>query len=206
MEEAMGEKVSRLWIALCFTLAAAPLSVSNCWAQQLDTETNSKMPAPKAQEPYVAPPAPAAPVPAQIITGKKAFVSNLGADTSLILPDHYSGGPDRAYNQFYAAMKSWGRYELVSAPADADLILTLAWVAPPGPSDVFQGKGGSARDPQFRLTIVDPRTQTVLWAFTEHLEAQGGTHDQGFARAMTRIVDGLKKLAAPPVSAARSSK
>src|SRR5215472_5200230 len=204
MEEAMGGNFSRFWIALCLTLATAPLSVPDCRAQQLDTETNSKTPAPRQPEPYVAPPA--APVPAQIVTGRKAFVSNLGADTSLILPDHYSGGPERAYNEFYAALKSWGRYELVAAPANADLILALSWVAPIGPTDVLQGRGGSVLDPQFRLTIVDPRTQTVLWAFTEHLKAGGGTHDQGFDRAMARIVDDLKKLAAPPASAAASSK
>ena len=191
--------VSRFWIALFLILAAAFLSAPGGWAQQLDTEMNSRLPATQEAEPPALPPA--APVPAQIIAGRKVFVSNLGADTSLILPDHYRGGPDRAYNQFYAAMKSWGRYELLPAPTGADLILTLAWVAPPGPSDVFQGRGGSARDPQFRLTIVDPGTHTVLWAFTEHLETEGGTHDQGFDRAMTRIVDDLKKLAGPPPAA-----
>ena len=195
----MGRNFSRFWIALCFMLTAAPLPASNCWTQQLETETNSKTPAPRQPEPYLAPPA--APVPAQIITGRKAFVSNLGADTSLILPDHYSGGPERAYNEFYAALKSWGRYELVSVPGDADLILALSWVAPVGTTGVFQGSGGSQLDPQFRLTIVDPRTHTVLWAFTEHLEAYGGTHDQGFDRAMARIVDDLKKLAGPPPAA-----
>src|SRR5262249_58007268 len=97
------------------------------------------MPAPKPQEPQVA--SPGAPVPAQIITGRKAFVSNLRADTSLILPNHYSGGTDRAYNQFYAAMKGWGRYELVAVPADADLILALSLVAPIGPTDAFQRSG-----------------------------------------------------------------
>jgi len=191
--------VSRFWIALFLTLAAAFLSAPASWAQQLDTEMNSRLPATKQAEPPVLPPA--APVPAQIIAGRRAFVSNLGADTSLIHPDHYSGGPDRAYNQFYAAMKSWGRYELLPAPAGADLILALTWVAPPGPSDVTHGNGGSWRDPQFRLTIVDPATHTVLWAFTEHLEAQGRTHDQGFDQAMTRIVDDLKKLAGPPPAA-----
>ena len=191
--------VSRFWIALFLSLAAAFLSSPGGWAQQLDTGSNLSLPATKQAEPPVLPPA--APVPRQIIAGRRAFVSNLGADTSLILPDHYSGGPDRAYNQFYAAMKSWGRYELLPAPAGADLILALTWVAPVGPSDVFQGKGGSRLDPQFQLTIVDPATHTVLWAFTEHLNAHGGTHDQGFDQAMTRIVDDLKKLAGPPPAA-----
>ena len=200
----MRGNVCRFWIALCLILAAAPLSVPDCRAQQSDTGTDSRPSTPKPAEGYVSPPT--APVPAQIVTGRKAFVSNLGADTSLILPDHYSGGPERAYNQFYAALKSWGRYELVAVPTDADLILALSWVAPIGPTDVFQGRGGSVLDPQFRLAIVDPRTQTVLWAFTEHLKAGGGTHDQGFDRAMARIVDDLKKVAAPAASAAVPSK
>ena len=29
------------------------------------------------------------------------------------------------YNEFYAAMKSWGRYELVSSPADADMVFEI---------------------------------------------------------------------------------
>jgi hypothetical protein len=190
--------VSRFWIVLFLTLAAA-FSSAPGWAQQLDTEMNSRLPAKKQAEPPVLPPA--APVPAQIIAGRKVFVSNLGADTGLIHPDHYSGGPDRAYNQFYAAMKSWGHYELLPAPTGADLILALTWVAPVGPSDVTHGSGGSGRDPQFRLTILDPATHTVLWAFTEHLETRGATHDQSFDQAMTRIVDDLKKLAGPPPAA-----
>src|SRR4029077_1489160 len=54
---------------------------------------------------------------AQIITGKKAFISNGGVDSA--------GCRQRAdessepCNRFSAAMKSWGRYELVAAPAEA---------------------------------------------------------------------------------------
>ncbi len=44
-----------------------------------------------------------APLPAQIFTGRKVFVSNAGGDTL-----DYSGGPDRAYNQIYAALRAWG--------------------------------------------------------------------------------------------------
>ncbi len=58
-----------------------------------------------------------APLPAQIFTAKKVFVSNGGGDTL----DYYSGGPDRAYNELYAALKGWRRYELVATPADAEL-------------------------------------------------------------------------------------
>src|SRR2546426_12838397 len=67
-----------------------------------------------------------APLPRQIFTAHKVFVSNAGGDT---LGD-YSGGPDRAYNQFYGALEEWGRYEMVAAPADAELILEVRFSAP----------------------------------------------------------------------------
>jgi hypothetical protein len=62
----------------------------------------------KAQQPADPPPAP---VPAQIFTGKKAFISKASGEG--INPP---GSADLNYNQFYASMKSWGRYELVAAP------------------------------------------------------------------------------------------
>lgn len=59
---------------------------------------------------------PPAPVPSLILTAKRVFIANGGGDESLFDWPQYSGGPDRLYNEFYAAMKSWGRYELVSTP------------------------------------------------------------------------------------------
>jgi hypothetical protein len=70
-------------------------------------------------------PAPPAPIPAQILTAKKVFIANGGGDESRYDTAWFSGGPDRAYNQFYAAMKTWGRYELVAAPGDADLVFEI---------------------------------------------------------------------------------
>src|ERR1035438_3385747 len=65
-----------------------------------------------------------APVPVQIAKAKSVFVSNAGAD---VVGSPYSGGVDRPYNQFYAEMKSWGRYELTPAPAGSDLIFELSF-------------------------------------------------------------------------------
>lgn len=191
-----------LWIVSSVTLAIAVASVSVGQAQQLDTGMVAKGPTPKPPDQGVLPPA--APVPAQILSGKKAFISNLGADTTLILPNHFSGSPDRTYDQFYSAMKSWGRYQLVAAPSDSDLILEIGWFAPVGPADVFQGRGGSGIDPQFKLTIRDPKTLAALWAFTEHFDFRHATHDQSFDQAMARIVDDLKKLSASAPNAADS--
>ncbi len=43
-----------------------------------------------------------APVPAPILQGKKAFISFELGDVSSF-PSTYSGGPERAYNEFYQA-------------------------------------------------------------------------------------------------------
>ena len=68
---------------------------------------------------------PPAPVPPLILAAKKVFIANGGGDESLFDMPQYSGGPDRLYNEFYASMKSWGRYELVSSPGEADLVFEV---------------------------------------------------------------------------------
>src|SRR5215467_6363378 len=97
-----------------------------------------------------------APVPSQIYTGKKVFVSNAGGDINHL----YSGEPQRLYNQFYACLKSWGRYDLVGNPAEADLVLEISFINP-FIGEYIRGGGGqtspfnrSASDPQFRAAII----------------------------------------------------
>ena len=164
--------VSVLFVSLAMILAAPQLR-----AQQDD----EPRPTPK-----FVPPAPA-PVPEQIIAGKKAFIANAGQDISPFEPKYYSGGPERSYDEFYALMKGWGRYDLVSAPSDADLVLQIhlsfSAVAQP-------------YDPQFRLTILDPKTHVVLWVFTEHIETAGrlNNRDKNFELAMAKLVDDVKRL------------
>ena len=48
---------------------------------------------------------PVAPLPQQILTAKKVFISNAGGMLDLNM---VSGDPRRDYNQFYAAMQAWG--------------------------------------------------------------------------------------------------
>lgn len=49
-----------------------------------------------------------APVPPGVFSAKKVFVSNAGADGGLF-PHPFSGGPERGYNNFYAAVQArWG--------------------------------------------------------------------------------------------------
>ena len=50
-----------------------------------------------------------APIPTQIQLAKKVFIANGGGDDPGIDEPIFSGGVDRSYSQFYAAMKSAGR-------------------------------------------------------------------------------------------------
>jgi len=147
-----------------------------------------------AQEiPYNAPPL--APVPAPLLSAKKVFISNGGADSGLF-PHPFSGDPDRPYNQFYANIKSWGRYELVSDPSDADLVFELQLTAPSGPQSPSKQNGASDPLPMFRLVVLDRKTHYVLWALTESVGVAylQKTHDHNFDLALGAITDDLKRL------------
>ena len=138
--------------------------------------------------------APTAPVPAPIFTAKKEFISNTTGE--LVLPP---GNPDLAYNEFYAAMKSWGRYEIVGSPTDADLVFEIRYTFVIGPTGVNQGNGGSTQAFQFRLVIRDLKSQTVLWAFSEIIlpPSKQAMGRQRLDQAMAALMDDVRKLASP---------
>ena len=142
----------------------------------------------------------AAPIPSQISVAKRVFVANAGGDSPSTEDPLFAGGADRAYKQFYAAMKTWGKYELVSSPADADLLFDIRFTLAPTAQPVVKGDsiGAAAYDPQFRLEIRDPKSTAILWGFTEHVQwaILRGNRDKNFDLAMTRIVDNTQKLSA----------
>jgi hypothetical protein len=138
-------------------------------------------------------PAPA-PVPPQIAAAQKVFISNAGGESFETVIDQtvFNGGPDRPYNQFYAAIKSWGRYEIVSHPADADLVLEISWVL----TDT------GLRLPvlgQLRLVVIDPKTQVTLWNFTEYVRGAIllSNRDKNFDQAMNTVVGRMRSLISP---------
>jgi hypothetical protein len=165
----MGMKMSRLGFIACLGVVVL-LSEVALPAQQ---------PAPIA----------IAPVPQLLLSAKKVFVSNAGADSGLF-PHPFTGDPDRAYNQFYANVVSWGRYQLVASPAEADLVFELQLTAPNGPANADKQKGASDPLPMFRLVIYDRPTHYVLWALTESIEpaALQKTHDHNFDEALATLV------------------
>lgn len=144
----------------------------------------------------------AAPIPREILTAKKIFISNVGVDSGLF-PHPFSGGVDRAYNQFYSAVGAIGRYELLASPAEADLVLQLRLTAPYGPMNADKQKGASDPLPMFRLEVIDAKTHFVLWALTQSIEqaALQKTHDHNFDEALGEIVNDFKRLSAPAAGA-----
>ena len=148
------------------------------------------------------------PIPTQIITAKKVFIANAGGDDPGIDEPIFSGGVDRSYNQFYDAMKSAGRYELVGSPAEADLLFEIRFTVSTSTTKVFKGDSiGSTLDPQFRLEIRDPKTSTLLWAFTEHVQwaILQGNRNRNFDQASGRIVTDVLALGGRAVAAATTS-
>jgi hypothetical protein len=159
-------------VVLCLSLAALQISFSMAQSKPA--------------------PAPPAPIPQQIFAAKKIFIANAGGDEMANFDPRFSGRPDRAYNEFYAAVKSWGRFEIVGSPAEADLLLEVRQSVSTGPA--------SGSDPQFRLKIRDARTNALLWSFNIHSQFGLGQaeSDRNFDQAVNRLVTELRALVTPP--------
>jgi len=145
-------------------------------------------------------PAPSAPIPPQILAAKKVFIANAGGDEMANYDPRFSGSPDRSYNEFYAAVKSWGRFEIVISPAEADLLLEVRQSVSGGAAS---GTGGSSLVPQFRLKIRDARTNALLWGFNIHGAFGLGQaeSDRNFDQAINRLVTRFQTLVTPPAAA-----
>jgi hypothetical protein len=168
-----------------YVLTAILLSVLACQSQQ---------------------PKDAAPIPSQITAAKKVFISNAGQDGL----GGFSGDPDRSYSQFYSVVKSWGQYEVVSSPADADLVFEISFEVQAVGANVIKGDSvGTGYAPRFQLRILDPKTHFTLWALTQHINwaRLESNRDKDFDQGMSDLVSGLKKLTAQaPLSADAAAK
>jgi hypothetical protein len=141
-----------------------------------------------------------APLPSQILTAKKAFISNAGGllDINIV-----SGDRRRDYNQFYAAIQAWGHYELVASPAEADLVLQISITYIPR-----QMATEPTPFPTFRLALLDPKTNIALWVMDEYLVDKPSmglilkkNRDKVFDQAIEKLVGDLKALTAQPAAA-----
>jgi hypothetical protein len=137
----------------------------------------------------------AGPVPPAILAAKKIFISNAGSDSGLF-PEPFTGDPNRAYTEFYAELKATGNYDLVSDPAEADLVLELQLTAPEGPSKGSKQNGAADPLPMFRVVVYDRKTHYVLWALTESVEFAflQKTHDRNFEGALERLIFQFERI------------
>jgi hypothetical protein len=103
-------------------------------------------------------------------------------------PSAYSGGPERAYSEFFAQMKTWGRFELVLDPSDADVVFAVRFVDSPGLSV-----------PQIRVGISDAKTHVALWGFVEQVDpAFFKKHrDASFSESVQLLVVDVQQLVTP---------
>jgi len=138
----------------------------------------------------------AAPVPTPLLNGKRAFISyELGDVTSF--PSAYSGGPERAYSEFFSQMKAWGRFELVMNPSDADLVFAVRFVDAP--------------TPQIRVGISDGKTHVALWGFVEQVDPKmfKKSRDASFTASVQLLVGDVQALVttgAAPQAALKAGK
>ena len=146
---------------------------------------------------------PPAPVPPQILSAKKVFISNVPGER-FYYPRNAEDDPYRPYNQFYASMKSWGYYELVTAPADADLIFEIKLSGRPVLTNATIQ--APVHEVYLEAIVRDPKTQVVLWWLTEHLQGANrvATGEKNYNQAMAELVNDVKKLVGQPVTSARN--
>ncbi len=139
---------------------------------------------------------PAAPVPAQILSAKRVFIANGGS--SVESADTIS--PNLPYDEFYAGMRSWGRYELVSSPAETDFVLEIRFVTVAANTS----KTVLVRR-QLELLIIDPKTHITLWTIDEQFDAAmlDSNKRKDLDTGIAALLSDLKKLADPsaPTSA-----
>jgi len=130
-----------------------------------------------------------APVPPAIAAAKRVFISNAGADDDS--GKMFATGPDHCYAEFYRQVQALKRYEIVSSPVEADLVLEINMTYSPVPSPSFR-----TRDRVIRVRICDPKTHVVLWGFYERPEAANlaRTYRNNVDKAITRLVSHLKSL------------
>ena len=89
-------------------------------------------------------------------------------------------------------MKKWGRHELVSAPADADLVFAIRFTF-----RIASCEKITKYQPELALTIFDTKSHFALWTITEPVEGamRKSTWDRNFEQGVTALMDELKVIA-----------
>lgn len=149
---------------------------------------------------------PRAPVPAPITSAQKIFIANGGMDAfSLQAFEEIGLNGTSAYDALYDAVQSWPKYQLVSSPSDADLVLVIRFTAPlsnvgeHGTWNFQRILANTAWQFQAEITIDDAKTRFPLWTLTQPVRPANlnGTWRKNIASANAALAGDLKSLLAP---------
>lgn len=139
---------------------------------------------------------PPAPLPAIVVSARTVFLTN-------------GGGSDLAYDAFYSSMKTWGKYQIVGSPDEADLIVELGYHVEHGGTRVWsstntynttQVHSAQIVDPQVVLTIYDAKTKNSLWSTVDHrrLARLEKNREKETINSAERLVEELKMRTQAP--------
>lgn len=107
-----------------------------------------------------------------------------------------AGWVNEPYNSVYAALKSWGHWQLLSSPEGADLIVSVRFIAP-----VTSYSGGMPVSylPQEDLTLLDGKTRVPLWTVNQTFQGafRKSSWEKNYSEGVTSLVNQLKALTTP---------
>ena len=131
-----------------------------------------------------------APVPSAVLAAKRVFLSNLGQDVGATRSyNSQEVRPSTGFDEFYAALKTWGNYEFTESPSDADTVFAY---------DAETALYGGYYLLMLRLQILDTNTGVVLWTITSSAPMLTGRNlNEKLAESTTELINSLKALAPP---------
>ncbi|MBZ5569375.1 MAG: hypothetical protein LAN64_16180 [Acidobacteriia bacterium] len=146
---------------------------------------------------------PQAPLPAEILTAKKIFVSKGVGTTAFTVKE----GFDLAFDAFYADIKSWGRYVITDKADDADLIMQVSYTAGTGGTNVWSATNPNTNQTtvfssqifncNLSLVVYDSRTKTELWStsVSPGVARRKKNQEKEMIKAGEKLVTNLKQRA-----------
>lgn len=139
--------------------------------------------------------------PSQILHAHKIFLANEGADANFPIT------ADASYNAVRSSLQTWGFYQLVESPGEADLIFRLRAIAPITGISGSENSTSASVTPAFEIKIADPVTQVTLWTITSEIgqAARRKTLDQNVASAAATLTARIKVLIGQPLGRGESA-
>jgi hypothetical protein len=148
---------------------------------------------------------PQAPLPPAVVHAKKAFLLN-GQTTAQYLTKN---GNTLAFDTLYADVKSWGKYELVDSPKDADIVIELQYRPYSEGSrsygvynqttNTVQSHDVTTVGADFALVIYESNSKEQLWSASDAcgLARTVKNQQKEVIKSVDRLVEGLKARTKP---------